>query len=198
MSFGVFSFGHIGCEPEHLNTMLSFSADQVSVLSPLPLHHHPTSLPFASLTCHHKTIPALSVRAHPPLDIFSSHFVDRVGYVSFRTFSKWHWKNSRAPSDAGRGMPRNRARNGVSRRSLRPRSTATASAARGSPVPCRASSFTSSVSSRAGKMSLQFLQERARAKNDRRARVTVPHSFSYSVHSVRASEGQKSGDSDRH
>ena len=100
MSFGVFSFGHIGCEPEHLNTMLSFSADQVSVLSPLPLHH-PTSLPFASLTCHHKTIPALSVRAHPPLDIFSSHFVDRVGYVSFRTFSKWHWKNSRAPSDAG-------------------------------------------------------------------------------------------------
>ena len=90
------------------------------------------------------------------------------------------------PQTRGRGMPRNRARNGVSRRSLRPRSTATASAARGSPVPCRASSFTSSVSSRVGKMSLQFLQERARAKTDRRARVTVPHSFSYSVHSVRA------------
>ena len=35
-------------------------------------------------------------------------------------------------------------------------------------------------------MSLQFLQERTRAKTDRRARVTVPHSFSYSVHSVRA------------
>ena len=31
---------------------------------------------------------------------FQFYFVDRgfpVGYVSFRAFSKWHWKNSRAP-----------------------------------------------------------------------------------------------------
>ena len=53
MSFGVFPFGHIGCEPEHLNTMLSFSADQVSVLRPLPsiITRHPfPSLPLRATT----------------------------------------------------------------------------------------------------------------------------------------------------
>ena len=65
MSFGVLAFGHIGCEPEHLNTMLSFSADQVSVLSHLPsLTRHPFSYP--TTTCHHKTIPALSVSPPSP------------------------------------------------------------------------------------------------------------------------------------
>ena len=63
MSFGVFAFGYLLCEhePEHLNTMLSFSADQVS--SPL---HLPTSFSFPHH--HNQTILALSVS--PPSTSF--------------------------------------------------------------------------------------------------------------------------------
>ena len=139
-----------------------------SLLSILPnaqphiSRRHPLPFPPSPDTKRENTNPTLS--ASPPLfDIFSSHFVDRgfpVVYVSFRTFSKWHWKNSRAHTVHGDAAEPNEASSPPSRR---PRGDSLydtmAPHARGSPVPYRASPLISSVSSRWCKLPLLFIQE---------------------------------------